>query len=218
MSISFWVSDPNDLNLIKFWPSSNSTIEENMNSLTILSIYICIILAIAFKSFLPLYICVLIIGIIAIVYYFIYAPKEGYKPIRYPTHQNPFMNIPIPDYDKPQEYNDYYRYKDITYPTPESEKVRNTIEDDFVKGLYQDPAGRLFERNNSQREYISQPVGTVPNNQTEFAQWLYGKDYVCKSGSIWDRYGVKYTPDSLVCNGFNASEPTNFNRLTRIEN
>jgi hypothetical protein len=53
------------------------------------------------------------------------------------------------------------------------------------------------------------PVGSVPNNQPEFAQFLYGTGPVCKNGSIYQNYGLKYTDDSLVCNGYNVAEPTN---------
>lgn len=217
MKTSFWVSDPNDLNPLKFWPNNKSTKEENMNSITILFIYISLISSIAFKSFLPLYVGILVVGIIAVIYYFMNS-QELYKPVRFPTPNNPFMNVQPTDYDEPQDTEDYYRYDEAVYPTPDTEQVRYEIKDEFTKGIFQDPAGKLFERNNSQREYISQPVGGVPNEQTEFAQWLYGNEYVGKSGSIWMRYGVEHTPDSLVNTGFNASSPTNFGRLSRMEN
>jgi len=53
------------------------------------------------------------------------------------------------------------------------------------------------------------PVGSVPNNQGEFANWLYGNRFICKHGSVYQHYGIEYTDDSLTCNGFNAAEPTN---------
>lgn len=202
MSTTFWVSNPNMLNMLKFWPSNSYTVEENMNNTTVLSIYIAIILSIIVKSFVPLYMGTLAVGIIAFVYYIKYNPEQftNYR-LRYPTPNNPFMNVNPTDYDRPQEYKDYYRYK-IEEDTPKKEYVEQEVKDDFTLGLYQDPNGKLWERHNSQREYISQPVGSVPNDQSEFAQWLYGREYVCKTGSIYDRYGLQYTPDSLVCSGF----------------
>lgn len=225
-TVSFWVSNLHDLNFTNFIPCSKASTEYNFNAVTVLTIYISVISAIASRSFIPLYSGIVFTGIIAMVYYFGYAPPEGMfnlmypnqtnsniglQPIlRQPSNNNPFMNVNITDYDKPQKYDNYNRYKEAVYPTPETEKIREEVKDNFTKGLFQDPNGRLFERQNSQREYVSQPVGSVPSKQNEFAQWLYGKKYTCKSGSIWDRYGVKSTPDSMVCTGFDAATPTNF--------
>lgn len=134
------------------------------------------------------------------------------EPIRRePTKNNPFMNVMPIDYDAPPVFNDYNRYESLNYPSVSGQEVRQNVEDEFVKGLYQGPNGKLWDRVNSQRQYVSQPVGSVPNNQAEFANWLYAPNagVVCKSGSIWSRYGVKYTDDSLACNGYNVSVPTN---------
>lgn len=261
MSNDFWASDPGSLNFLEFWPCSNQTIAQKYNSGTVLTIYLMLVVALGTKSFIPLYICVLIIGIIAIIYYLTYGEvcnTEGFMstsmqrrknkrlhnlhgqrpdnlisppgrkpamygndlnrdissgyvnlPLRTPTKMNPFMNVPITDYDRPQDYKNYHRYKIQEHPSPHTEHIRSEVENDFKKGLFQDPNGRLFDRQNSQREYISQPVGGVPNTQGEFANWLYGmNEGVCKSGSIYMRYGVD-VPDQLLCNGINAAEPTN---------
>ena len=184
--------------------------------------YISIISSLISKSYSPLYLGTLGVAGIATIYYLKYSPVEGMEnfveprigvvdhELRRPTNNNPFMNVNVTDYDKPQVYKNYNRYKEAVYPTPETEEIRKQVSNDFIGGLFQDPNGKLWDRHNSQREYVSQPVGGVPSRQNEFAQWLYGKEYVCKTGSIYDRYGVKSTPDSLVCNGFNAAEPTNF--------
>lgn len=126
--------------------------------------------------------------------------------LRAPTVNNPFMNVSPLDYDTPPFFDGYEK---ITYPGNVSQNTRANMKSDFEKGLFQDASGRLWERENSQRQFVSQPVGSVPSDQAEYANWLYGNNKVCKSGSIWDRYGVAYTDDSLVCNGFNVSSPTN---------
>ena len=132
--------------------------------------------------------------------------------LREPTINNPLMNVPIDAYNVPQLYKDYVRYDDMD-PTPESDKVRNAVDTKLISKLFQDPADTFFDRNNSQRQWFSEPSGSVPNDQTSFAENLYGVDYVCKAGSIYMRYGVKYTDDSLACTGFNAATPTNFGQL-----
>ena len=38
---------------------------------------------------------------------------------------------------------------------------------------------------------------------------LYGNNQVGKTGSIYDRYGYPYTPDSLINTGINAASPQN---------
>lgn len=135
-------------------------------------------------------------------------------PMRGPMVNNPFMNVPVTAYDAPQLYNGYPRYNATSYPTPSTEKVRSEVNNDFMTGLYQDPNGKLWDRTNSQRQYISQPVGGVPNKQGEFASWLYGRDKVCKTGSIYDKFGVKSTPDSLACTGYEGDgRVTNFGTM-----
>ena len=222
---SFWVSNPNDLNLLRFWPCSQGSVEYNMNAMTVMVIYISIIVSVVSKTYSPLYLGTLGVAGIATIYYLKYSPVEGMEnsfpkfvqpglgnenQLRQPTPNNPFMNVNVTDYDKPQKYQNYHRYKEAVYPTPETEQIRKQVSNDFIGGLFQDPNGKIWDRHNSQRQYISQPVGEVPSRQNEFAQWLYGKEYVGKAGSIYMRYGVESTPDSLVNTGFNASSPTNF--------
>ena len=223
----FWVSNIQDLDLLKFWPCKDASAASNANSFTVLTMYISIVASIIVKTYTPLYLGILVIAGIAVFYYLYYDPEQfsnylnnpvnNYIPpevssnnLRPPTPNNPFMNIPIEDYDRPQQYDNYNRYKEATYPTPETENIRKEVNKEFVAGLFQDPNGRLFERQNSQRQYISQPVGEVPNRQNEFAQWLYGKEFVAKTGSIYMRYGLNSTPDSLMNTGNNSSQPSNW--------
>jgi hypothetical protein len=136
--------------------------------------------------------------------------KLPIQPVLRPsTENNPFSNVSIVSYDRPQVFSDYYR-------GPLAKMMEGKTEDNFTKKLYQNPGDKLFERENSQRQYYSVPVGSVPNNQESFAESLYGNKYVCKSGSIWMNTGVKYTDDSLVC-GSGRSVPflTNFGQISK---
>ena len=223
----FWIDEPKNLWKFKF----NST-AEIINSLSLIIIIITILISLALTSIKPFYVAVVLIAILAFIFYFGYnnetfaqtlplQPQNNTPmilkpspnlPLRVPTPENPFMNVPIRDYDKSQEKSNYERYNVPTYPTPQTEQIRKDVSNDFINGLFQDPNGKLWERQNSQRQYVSQPIGSVPNKSVEFATWLYSKDFVCKQGSVWDKYGVKYTDDSLVCNGFNVSVPSNNGR------
>lgn len=133
---------------------------------------------------------------------------------RTPTVNNPMMNVPIMDYNTKPAQTDYYRYKNTTGPN--SEITKNNVESDFINKLFQDPAGFLFNRDNSQRQWYSMPNGSVPNDQASFAQSLYGREFVCKAGSIWSRYNVPFTEDSLACTGFEGDgQITNFGSLNK---
>lgn len=143
-------------------------------------------------------------------------PRYGnsYPSLRNPTTDNPFMNVMPLDYDAEPIYQNYPRYENSLDPSPRQLEIRESVEDNFDSKLWQNEESRLFERLNSQRQFVSQPVGSVPNKQNEFGAWLYGNEYgTCKSGSIYSKYGMKYTDESLLCNGFNAAEPTNHGLL-----
>lgn len=110
---------------------------------------------------------------------------------------NPLKNTMIPEYDK------------IPTNSGATESDYNTSK--FVEGkMFQTEADYVFDQNT--RQYYTMPNTLVPNEQNEFANWLYGTENNCKSGSIYShRTG---TPESAEnCNGFNVSVPTNFGKL-----
>lgn len=126
---------------------------------------------------------------------------ELQKPTRQPTRKNPFMNVEITDYDRPQQYG-----RSEQECGPECKKS-------FYRSLFRDPNDALWNRSASERQYYTVPVTSVPNEQTKFAEWLYGNNQVGKTGSIYDRYGYPYTADSLVNTGNNAASPQNAGQL-----
>jgi hypothetical protein len=136
--------------------------------------------------------------------------------LREPTSNNPFMNVMPLDYDMKPLFNDYNRYEKKTYPSKRNQEIKNDVKNNFDKNLFKDADSLLWDRINSQRQFVSEPVGSVPSNQQEFANWLYGIERNCKHSSIFQNYGIKYTDDSLLCNGFNVAEPTNKGLLNGI--
>lgn len=91
-----------------------------------------------------------------------------------PTSRNPFMNILINE----MKYNP---------SRPEAESisdpvVKQTVDDYFRVQWFSDPTD-VFGKNQNQRQFVTQPSTTVPNDQGSFANWLYripGK--TCKEG------------------------------------
>lgn len=136
---------------------------------------------------------------------------------RLPTKNNPMMNVPIIDYDRIPEYSNYYRYEGLNSDINLNKgPVTKLLDEDWSRDLPMDPGDIIFKKSNFERQWYSMPNGSVPNDQTAFAYHLYGRDYVCKSGSIWSKYNVKYTDDSLVCTGFEGDgNLTNFGLLRK---
>ena len=91
-----------------------------------------------------------------------------------PTSKNLFMNILLDEY----KYNpDRPDAAPIGQPT-----VKQAMDDFFRVQWFSDPTD-VFGKNQGQRQFITQPSTTVPNDQGSFANWLYkipGK--TCKEG------------------------------------
>jgi hypothetical protein len=264
----FWINTPRNLWRFKFDSPANI-----LNSLSLITIIITIIISLVLRSVKPFYICVIIIALFGLMYYLL-DDKEGFgnfygekrladqaqqmqaqqmqaqlqaqeaqmqaqlqahqaqlqaqeaqmqaqmqaqsvrntDTLRVPTSNNPFMNVEVGDYDAPQKKSGYVRYDAVPYETPYTGEIREKVENNFMGGLFQDPSGRLWDRQNSQREYVSQPVGGVPDKAVEFGMWLYGNTDggLCKQGSIWDRYGLEHVENN--CTFRNSSTPSNFGR------
>jgi hypothetical protein len=91
-----------------------------------------------------------------------------------PTSRNPFMNVLLGE----MKYNPSRpEAAPINQPS-----VKQTIDDYFRVQWFSDPTD-VFGKNQSQRQFVTQPSTTVPNDQGSFANWLYripGK--TCKEG------------------------------------
>jgi hypothetical protein len=91
-----------------------------------------------------------------------------------PSARNLFMNVLIDEY----KYNpDRPAAAPVTDPL-----VKQTLDDYFRVQWFSDPTD-VFGKNQSQRQFVTQPSTTVPNDQGSFADWLYkipGK--TCKEG------------------------------------
>lgn len=96
------------------------------------------------------------------------------KTCRKPTVDNPFANIVFADYldagSVPEPCN--VDNKDI-------QKDMNMLYNSSIYRNIED----VFERENSQRCFYTVPITTIPNKQTEFANWLYKTGPTCKENS-----------------------------------
>ena len=91
-----------------------------------------------------------------------------------PVSRNLFMNILVDDVK-------YHPQRPVAASINEPE-VSQTMDDYFRIQWFSDPTD-VFGKNQGQRQFITQPSTTVPNDQGSFANWLYkipGK--TCKEG------------------------------------
>jgi len=92
---------------------------------------------------------------------------------RRPTNENPFMNPDITEFNN----------GDIPISCNASDdEIRDDIMVKFNHDLFRD-VDELWERANSQRQFYTMPNSSTPNNQVEFAKWLWGQTSNCKSDS-----------------------------------
>lgn len=93
---------------------------------------------------------------------------------RKPTVENPFANIAFADYldagNVPEPCN------------VDSKDVQTEMNYLYNSSIYRNIED-VFERENSQRIFYTVPVTTIPNKQTEFANWLYKTGPTCKENS-----------------------------------
>ena len=94
-----------------------------------------------------------------------------------PTKDNPFMNVLLTDYvDDPTRAP----AADIEDPN-----IRKDIKKMFDHGLYKN-ANDIWDKNNSQRQYYTNPSTTIPNDRDSFMKWCWKVPYVCKDGDLVD--------------------------------
>ncbi|AYV82178.1 MAG: hypothetical protein Homavirus13_7 [Homavirus sp.] len=93
---------------------------------------------------------------------------------RKPTKDNPFMNPDVTEYnngDPPAACN------------ADDDDIKDDMRLNFNHDLFRD-VDDLWERKNSQRQFYTMPNTAVPNQQQEFAEWLYKIPKTCKEDGI----------------------------------
>ncbi len=100
---------------------------------------------------------------------------------RKPIINNPFMNPTLIDFNNDLTPN-------LAACNAFDEEIKNEIADKFNKNLFRN-VDDLFEIKNSQRQFYTIPNTSVPNQQIEFAEWLWKQPETCKEDqSVCLRY------------------------------
>jgi len=92
---------------------------------------------------------------------------------RKPTLDNPYKNI---------LFSDYTDASNLAEPCNIDEKDVKEMQNLYNSSIYRN-VDDVYERENSQRLFYTVPIQTVPNDQTNFANWLYKTGPSCKENS-----------------------------------
>ena len=206
-SNKFWVNDIGVLfhqdKLTKFFPDEKMSLEEKLNSIVRLSVYVSILLFVYNKNYNNIYFFLITL----VLTYFIYkysnkdAQTETIKEHLYekgkkdllltekkivkPTNNNPFGNILLSEYQT-------HPNRDTNIDV-DNKQVMEDVSDKFNTNLYKD-VNDILNRNNSQRQFFTNPIRTIPNKQNEFAKWCYGKPKTCKENNGHQCAANNFTP------------------------
>jgi hypothetical protein len=182
-SDQFWGEDLKVLidreRLNELFPSKTMTRNEKLNSITRLIVYVSIALSMYNNNIKYMYITLIGMGAI------LFMVKNGNEIIeefnetcQKPTKNNPFMNVLVSDYPGS---SGVYKEKDIACSSDDN--IKKSIDTNFDDGLYKD-TDNLFNKNNSQRQFYTNPSTTIPNDQDSFSKWLYKPTKSCKEDTI----------------------------------
>jgi hypothetical protein len=98
---------------------------------------------------------------------------------RKPTVSNPFTNI---------VFSDYLDSGNLAEPCNiDDTDMQNQMQNLYNSSIYRNLED-VWERENSQRMFYTVPIQTVPNSQTDFANWLYKTGPSCKENSQYCSY------------------------------
>jgi len=98
---------------------------------------------------------------------------------RKPTVENPFGNI---------VFSDYLDASKLAEPcNSDDPEISNQMQNLYNSSIYRNLSD-VWERENSQRMFYTTPIQTIPNNQTDFANWLYKTGPTCKENTEYCTY------------------------------
>lgn len=190
-----WFDDPrqlvSDKEFLNFWPNSGQSPEDRINAASRFIIYASTLLYVIRRDPRVFILGATLIGVIYVLYKaklvretFVPTPTAGQvkTTCQKPTMDNPMGNVLISDYTTAPN-----RLEACYYPTVRPHVQRYTsdrIPYDSGRSRTSMPE---YLRNSFERQFVTQPVSSIPGGQTEFAEWLYGSKNrpMCKSNSMF---------------------------------
>ena len=179
----FWIEDISELLQPTLIPTDYMRMDEKLNALTRLIIFVCLILALVMQDSKIILLMIILVLLVVVIYKY----QKGFEKevqnfldekeikvvdssvCKKPTKNNPFMNPSLLDI-KPDE--------DSIKACPLSDADK-AIDDLFDSGMYKD-ANDIYDRNTMKRQFYTVPGSSIPNDQGAFANWLYNRGKSCK--------------------------------------
>jgi hypothetical protein len=169
-------------------PIQNMTLEEKLNAIVRFFAYLGILMALLKGNAKYLFFGIIAAGVSIVIYQneqqsrvaaekFLEATNRTIvdnKVCVRSTVDNPFMNPSLLDItenpDRPAACS------------LENPVVQETVETNFNERLFSDVSD-LYGNMSSQRQFYAMPSTTIPNDQTGFAEWCFGRGRTCKEGN-----------------------------------
>jgi len=185
-SDSFWIENPNILTkrYTEMWPTPDQTLPERMNAITRFILVTCVVLSIYKSSIAPFQFGIFAIVLLVLFWKnqtifdphakdkYLLSKKDGFNvyvddvPCTMPTKENPFMNHLYGDpLDKPAA---------CTGPGVQEQAVN------LLNSQLYDDVDDLYNKNASQRLFMTTPSTTVPNDRESFMNWRFKEMENCK--------------------------------------
>jgi len=176
-------------NLLYFFPTLEMSFDEKMNAVMRFSLYFTCIMLVVYNSVTPLYFLIFMAALTAALselnkydekkqenYYaqkgWAYSKKNGNCVL--PSANNPFMNVLMNEYVESPERPKACDTNDT--------KVRKVVDSMFDSHVIRD-ADDIFYKKSSDRQFYTTPNTKIPNDQEDFAKWLYMTEPTCKEGN-----------------------------------
>ena len=191
MSDPLWVNDITILintdKLVEFFPTSEMSRSEKLNAITRFSIYASIIMFLYNRNTNSFFFAIITMSVIFLLNHSnmlkgnidnfekTVETADRENSCVEPTRENPFMNVLLTDYEK----NPRRKEACTSYNNKE---VNDAMNNEFNNNLYRD-VSNIFNRNNSQRQFYTNPATSIPNKQGDFVNWLYNRPETCKEGN-----------------------------------
>lgn len=170
---------------LDFVPTSSMSVIELLNASVKLALYVSLILLCMQKNEKGVFILFMTVSLSIFIFHIHGVEKGSYtynKTVNVikPTKDNPFMNITLDEYSSSTSREIENVYEESAY---ENDKVKEDISNAFETKLLSN-TNDIFNKYNSQRQFYTMPVTTIPNKQNELAKWLYQTEgKTCKEGN-----------------------------------
>jgi hypothetical protein len=194
----FWTNDINELFKPILIPTDYMTMDEKLNTLTRLVIFVCLVVALVLQDFKIILLMIILILFITLLYRFTNTHTEEIdaflnenklqvidnKVCNKPTRDNPFMNPNMLDIREDAN-------------TPKACPLTDSNVATDVDEIYNSTMFRnvddIYDRSTSRRQFYTVPGSSIPNDQTTFANWLYKRGKTCKENNGDQCYNNMYS-------------------------